>query len=326
MEQVNFSISEIIEIYNTIPRILANKVTKVNLESYHASSKEKLFTEVTNGSYWIVKTEDGKEWLLPSNKLTVNEHNEKGIQSFFEFQSYDNSENKDFILVEAATVSLLPNASRKEWKLEKLGTLNFDPNHATNKLRSQLKQIESQRDQYQSKLEEIKQEKEQLTAQVAQLASDSLQDIRDSLVTKDELNQQIKILTEESTQLSSSETKENQSVYLSKTDFKKLEESHRKNISRIYKLEQTLEKDNFPKDLVKQLLQKQDDIIAEVNKLNDKIREYEQERESNKSDLLILKERLQNCEKKISEHQKQLNLVPELLIRLEKLERYLTSK
>ena len=59
MEQVNFSISEILEIYNKIPRILSKKVTKVNLESYHASSEKRLFIEVTNGSYWIIKTEDG---------------------------------------------------------------------------------------------------------------------------------------------------------------------------------------------------------------------------------------------------------------------------
>ncbi|MDJ0729428.1 MAG: hypothetical protein QNJ33_05475 [Crocosphaera sp.] len=194
MNKINFSISEIIEIYNTIPRVLDNKVTKVNLESYYAYSKEKLLIEVTNGSYWIIETEDGKEWLLPSDKLTVNQFNQKSLQSFFEFQSYDDSENKVFILVQPATVNLLPNASKKEWKLETLGILNFDPNYSTNKLRSQLKQTENERDQYKSDLEEIKQEKEQLTAQVAQLASDSLQDIRDSLVTKNELNQQINIV------------------------------------------------------------------------------------------------------------------------------------
>ena len=91
--------------------------------------------------------------------LKVNQHNIKSIQSFFEFQSYDNSENKEFVLVQPATVSLLPNASRKEWKLEKLGILNFDPDYSTNKLRSQLKKIENERDQYQSELEEIKQKK-----------------------------------------------------------------------------------------------------------------------------------------------------------------------
>ena len=196
MKKVNFSISEIIEIYNTIPRILYNKVTKVNLESSYTSSKEQLLIEVKNGSYWIIKTEDEKEWLLPSNKSTINQHNNQKIQSFFEFQAYDNSENKDFVLVQPAIVSLLPNASRKEWKLETLGVLNFDPNHSSNQLRSQLKLTENERDQYKSDLEKIKQEKEQLTAQVAQLASDALQDIRDSLVTKNEFNQQLNIMSQ----------------------------------------------------------------------------------------------------------------------------------
>ena len=197
MEQVNFSISEILEIYNTIPRILSNKVTKVNLESYHGSSKEKLFIEVTNGSYWIIKTEDGKEWLLPSNKLTLNQHNKKSIQSFFEFKYYDKSETKDFILVQAATVSLLPNASRKEWKLEKLGTVNFDPNYSTNKLRSQLKQTENERDKYQSELEKIKQEKEKLTTKLAQISSESLEDMRYNLVTKKDFEEALYQLKEE---------------------------------------------------------------------------------------------------------------------------------
>ena len=175
MKKINFSISEIIEIYNTIPHILYNKVTKVNLESSYTSSKEQLLIEVKNGSYWIIKTEDEKEWLLPSNKSTINQHNNQKIQSFFEFQAYDNSENKDFVLVQPAIVSLLPNASRKEWKLETLGVLNFDPNHSNNQLRSQLKLTE----------------KEQLNPQVAQLASDFLENICASLVTKNEFNQQI---------------------------------------------------------------------------------------------------------------------------------------
>ena len=104
MEPVNFSISEILEIYNTIPGILYNKVIKVNLKSEQSFSKHTLFKEVTNGSYWIIQTEDGQEWLLPSNKLKLNQYHEKSIQAFFEFQSYDNSENKDFIVVEPATV------------------------------------------------------------------------------------------------------------------------------------------------------------------------------------------------------------------------------
>ncbi|MDJ0581742.1 hypothetical protein [Crocosphaera sp.] len=182
----NYTLFEIIEIYNNIPRILSNKVTKVNLESSDGSSKEKLFIEVTNGnsSYWIIKTEDGKEWLLPSNKLKVNQHNEKSIQSFFEFQSYENSENKNFILVQPAAVSLLANSSRKEWKLETLGVLNFDSSYSTNEMRSQLKETQNERDQYQSELEKIKQEKEKLTTKLAQISSDSLEDMRYNLVTK----------------------------------------------------------------------------------------------------------------------------------------------
>ncbi|MDJ0581741.1 hypothetical protein [Crocosphaera sp.] len=336
METVNFSISEILEIYNTIPGILYNKVIKVNLESEQSSSKEKLFKEVTNGSYWIVKTEDGKEWLLPSNKLKLNQYNEKSIQSFFEFQSYDSSENKDFVLVQPATVILVPNATRKEWKLEKLGTLNFDPKYSTNKLRSQLKKIENERDQYKSELEEIKQEKEQLTTQVAELASDSLQDIRDSLVTKDELNNQIKKLTEQLTQSSLNSSKDNQLGSVSNTEFKELQKSQIKNTKRIYILEQSIEKDKQIKEYLKELHRKQDNTIDFINELEKKIRESEEKIATSESQLatlkeeqfqlLILKERLQNCENKLSQTQGQLNMLPDLLIRLEKLERYLKAK
>jgi ElaB/YqjD/DUF883 family membrane-anchored ribosome-binding protein len=246
MKKVNFSISEIIEIYNTIPNILYNKVTKVNLESYQNSSIKKLLIEAKNGNYWIIKTEDEKEWLLPSNKLTVNQFNHKSIQSFFEFKAYDNSENRDFILVEAATVSLLPNASKKEWKLETAGILNFDPDFPAAKMRSQLQQIQNERDQYKSELEKIKQEKEQLTSQVAQLASDSLKDIRANLVTKDELNQHIKTISE-------------------------LQQIQRNNTEKIYKLEQYLKNNEQIKEFVRKLTEKFHQTIETVTGIHQRL-------------------------------------------------------
>ena len=225
MEIVNFSISEIIEIYNAVSNTLFNKVVKVNIKSYRqssSSSSQNIFIEAKNGSYWIVKTEDEKEWLLPSNKLTVNQFNQDSIQSFFEFQSYDNSENREFILLKPARVSLIPNASEKEWKLEEKGTLNFDPNFPLATLRSQRKQIQ--------------QEKEQLTSQVSQLVSDALKYIRSSLVTKDEFNRQLEIIKNQLKQLSSQQQSENKS--LSSGELKELQENQINHTKIINKLEE----------------------------------------------------------------------------------------
>ena len=184
-----FSLAEIVEIYNSVPKILLNNVNKVNIKRDN-SSEQIILEEGKNGTYWIILTEDENDWLVPKGNLIINEFNQATIKSLFNFQKYDPSDSKEFTLLQPAKVSIMPNS--KEWKLEKKGSLNFDPNLPSSKLRSQLKKTQEECEKLQSELEDIKKERQQLISQVARLASDSLQDIRANLVTRDEFNQKIK--------------------------------------------------------------------------------------------------------------------------------------
>jgi hypothetical protein len=124
---VNFSEAELIDAYNTIPRLLSQKAIKVSINQEHISTAKEniLLTEIRNGNYWIIGREDGTYWLLPKSKLKINPYNINTIQSLFECQSYQ-QENPEFILQKPARVSILPNG--QEWKLEEKGVLDFNNN------------------------------------------------------------------------------------------------------------------------------------------------------------------------------------------------------
>jgi len=125
---VNFSEAELIDAYNTIPRLLSQKAIKVSINQEHISTAKEniLLTESRNGNYWIIGREDGTYWLLPKSKLKINPYNINTVQSLFECQSYQQGESQEFILQKPARVSILPNG--QEWKLEEKGVLDFNNN------------------------------------------------------------------------------------------------------------------------------------------------------------------------------------------------------
>jgi hypothetical protein len=187
MTKLNFAIAEIVDIYNFLPKVLAPKVVKVAVHASQSSSDRPSLAEQKNGNYWIVLVE-ATYWLLPQSGLRINQFNLATVKSLFDCQGYELSEHEDFVLLEAAQVSGMPNG--KEWRLEKKGVLNFDPNYPAAELRSQLQQAQQEIDRLQSELEETRKQNNRLNAQVSELAYDTLQKIRADLVTRDEFIEQ----------------------------------------------------------------------------------------------------------------------------------------
>jgi hypothetical protein len=187
MTKLNFAIAEIVDIYNSLPKVLASKVVKVAVHPSQSSSDRPSLAEQKNGNYWIVLVE-ATYWLLPKSGLRINQFNLATVKSLFDCQGYELSEHGEFVLLEAAQVSGMPNG--KEWRLEKKGVINFDPNYPAAELRSQQKQAQQEIDRLQSELEETRKQNNRLNAQVAELAYDTLQKIRADLVTRDQFLEQ----------------------------------------------------------------------------------------------------------------------------------------
>ena len=190
--KVNLSVSEITEIYNYVPRVLARKAIKVaptNNQYLDNSQKQIFLTETGNSNYWLITTEDNISYLLPKNNLIINTFNLDTVKSLFNCEGSEQLENREFTLTKPAKISLMPNG--KEWQLVEKGTINFDPNFPLIKLRSQLEQANQKCQQLTSQLIKKEKERQQLTSQVAQLASEQLQEIHSHLVTKKELDKHL---------------------------------------------------------------------------------------------------------------------------------------
>ncbi|MEG3436427.1 hypothetical protein V0288_04785 [Pannus brasiliensis CCIBt3594] len=190
MIKLDFAVAEIIEIYNSVPKILTNKVVKVAVDPSRLSSDSKIpmLTEQKNGNYWIVLVEDDTYWLLPKHGIRINQFNLETVRSLFDCQEYQLSEHGDFILLQPAEVTIMPDG--KEWRLDTKGILNFDPSYPAAESRARIQQARQEIDRLQSELAETKKQNEQLNARVAELAYDKLQNIPADLVTRDEFTAQ----------------------------------------------------------------------------------------------------------------------------------------
>ncbi len=265
--KVNLSVSEITEIYNNIPRVLARKAIKVaptNNQYLDNSQKQIFLTETQNSNYWIITTEDNISCLLPKNNLIINTFNLDTVKSLFNCEGSEQLENREFTLTEPAKISLMPNG--KKWQLEEKGTLNFDPNFPKIKLRSQLEQANQKCQQLQSQLIEKEKERQQLTSQVAQLASDQLQEIRSHLVTKKELDKHLQQINNVSQQLQEKlvafiqqKFQEEHSSFQS--NLNKLEERLKETIERVHLLEKLEEEHQQFNSKIQESVEEQQKII-----------------------------------------------------------------
>jgi len=125
--KVDFSEKELIILYNYIPRLIEKSAILVNLSpNYYTSAKQEiLLTEDPRGNYWIIATDYDIYWLFPVAKLNgrVNPRVNEAFNFLFEFQNYENSDSREFILKKPAKVNLA--RSREDWIIEEAGFLDF---------------------------------------------------------------------------------------------------------------------------------------------------------------------------------------------------------
>ena len=228
--KLDFTLAEIVDIYNQVPRVLARKASKIspkNPQYLQASQQEIYFTEERNSNYWLITTEDNYPYLFPKNNLIINNFNAKIIRLLFDCGDYQKLENKEFSLIQPAKLSLMPN--KKEWKLEEKGKLNFDLDYSEIEIR--LKQAQDQNKKLQAKLKKIEKELQSKTSQVASLATEKLANIDSFYVSREEFfkfkNETVAFLDEDYHKL-------NQLEYLlspqKKGTSKKLEETKEKGV------------------------------------------------------------------------------------------------
>ena len=294
MTKLNFAIAEIVDIYNFLPKVLAPKVVKVAVHPSQSNRDRPSLAEQKNGNYWIVLVE-ANYWLLPQSGLRINQFNLATVKSLFDCQGYELSEHGEFVLLEAAQVSGMPNGT--EWRLEKKGVINFDPNYPADELRSQQKQAQQEIDRLQSELEESKRRNQRLNAQLAELAYDTLQKIRADLVTRDEFIEQShklntfykdyqeidKKLSEKFKDIERKITQENRIINDRIADLRELEKHNRK--TKDTKVQEQY--DQAYQEIDKKISEKFKDIerkiTQEIRIINDRIADLELEKHNRKT-------------------------------------------
>lgn len=205
--QIDFSKSQIIEMYNTLPNLLSTQAIQVSTEEERPISSQKegiVLSQKPRGIYWIIPAEHETYWLFPRGSLIVNGFILRSVQSIFNcsgLETKDNLETKDtreFTLTEPARVVPLDSSNSKvEWKLVEKGTLNFGKQTELSKVRSQLEAMKNERDRLVQEKRELTQERDRFQRQVAELGYERYQAMKTELMTRDEFQAALQPLKQE---------------------------------------------------------------------------------------------------------------------------------
>ncbi|MFM2060809.1 MAG: hypothetical protein RLZZ507_479 [Cyanobacteriota bacterium] len=129
---LNISESELIEVYNNVPKVLLKNsiISELTAKSYREDNQNQpVFLEKDeNGKYWIIVSNPNNIFLLPSINIKLHIHKLKTVEKSFDFRGITPSLDTHFLLIKPARVSSLPNG--KEWKLLEKGILEFT-NHVS---------------------------------------------------------------------------------------------------------------------------------------------------------------------------------------------------
>ncbi|NEP58004.1 MAG: hypothetical protein F6K31_13435 [Symploca sp. SIO2G7] len=125
----NLSAAELmIRDYNANPASLSQKATIVS-ETDESIEQRRLgrnlapiLEENRRGDYWIL-TSGSSNYLIPKSNIRINEYNYKTVESLFECDVHQQGDFSNLRLIEPAEV--VPITSGKEWKLTKLGIIEF---------------------------------------------------------------------------------------------------------------------------------------------------------------------------------------------------------
>jgi len=123
---VNISESELVQVYNDVPKVLFKNsiITELTSKSYRDENEPIFLENDENGKYWIITTDRDKFFLVPSINIKSNIYKLKTVKKLFYFCGDTPSVESHFILVKPAKVS--SQSSGKQWKLAERGILEFN--------------------------------------------------------------------------------------------------------------------------------------------------------------------------------------------------------
>ncbi len=126
----NLAYIELVNTYDTNPRILEQKAVRVSeapesINRRHSDSSQKIVLEQANNpNYWVVHDDAGITcWLLPKSKLKIDQYRYETTKVLFECNGYQ-QEYSSFKLVKPAKVISLSD-DEQTWQLEEPGILEF---------------------------------------------------------------------------------------------------------------------------------------------------------------------------------------------------------
>lgn len=124
---LNISQSELIEVYNNVPKVLLKNSIIVELtdKSYPEENQNQpiLLEKNEYGKYWIIVSNQNNIFLLPSINIKFHIHKLKTVAKLFDFRGITPSLDSHFLLLKPARVFSLPNSN--EWQLLEKGILEF---------------------------------------------------------------------------------------------------------------------------------------------------------------------------------------------------------
>ena len=124
---LNISESELVQVYNDVPRVLFKNalVVELSAKSYRnpQDGEPILLENDINGKYWMIITGIDQFFLVPSINIKLNIHKLKTVRLLFNFRGDTPSADSHFMLVKPATVS--SQASGKLWQVQQRGILEF---------------------------------------------------------------------------------------------------------------------------------------------------------------------------------------------------------
>ena len=155
VSSLKISESNLIEIYNSVPRTLSQSaiIVSVNQESEKRSGTTNFsFQEEKGGNYWIIPIDKTTGWLFPKGGQIFDKYQYNVLIYLFACSGYEQQQNKEFILKNPAKVAY--NIDQKKWSLENKGVLEFGDNSPTSRLKRALEEREKLlSDSQQDKLE-----------------------------------------------------------------------------------------------------------------------------------------------------------------------------
>jgi prefoldin subunit 5 len=177
---LNISETELIEVYNNVPKVLLKNsiIAELTTKSYREDNQNQpiLLEKDEYGKYWVIVCDKKNIFLTPSINIKFHIHKLKTVEKIFDFRGVKPLVDTHFLLIKPAKVQSLPNG--KEWKLLEKGILEFTnhifsvsfQSHLDTELQeghnSEIKKINTQLNYFQLQLEQLREDNTNLKSQL----------------------------------------------------------------------------------------------------------------------------------------------------------------